>query len=77
MELNPISYEKFIMTGEIVFEISEKMLLEKVILQILGMFSVAAEMRFLEKENKIEKNNNIILSLNFYIKLHFIEKFII
>ena len=54
MQLNPIGYKKFITAGEIVFEVSEKMLLEKILLQTLGLFSMATEMRFLEKDNKIE-----------------------
>ena len=32
MQLSPIGYEKFVISGEIIFEISEKMLLQKVIL---------------------------------------------
>lgn len=55
------------MAGEIIFEISEKMLLQKIILQALGFFTVATEMRFLEKENKIKKiNDNIRTSYNFF-----------
>ena len=42
------------MTGEIIFEVSEKMLLEKIIILALGYFTIATEMRHMEKENKIK-----------------------
>lgn len=56
MHMNPITYEEFMFYGEIIYEISKKLLLEKVIYFSIILFTMATEIRFIEMEkSKPEK----------------------
>ena len=63
MHLSPVSYEEFTFYGDISYEISEKMLLEKIIFESICCFTIATEIRFLEldkcnnSQNKISTDN--------------------
>lgn len=52
MHMNPIGYEEFMFYGEIIYEVSKKLLLEKVIYLSVVLFTMATEIRFIELENK-------------------------
>jgi hypothetical protein len=54
MHMNPINYDEFSFFGEVIYEISKKMLLEKVIYLSICLFTMATEIRFIE----LEKNKN-------------------
>lgn len=56
MHMNPINYDEFSFFGEVIYEISKKMLLEKVIYLSICLFTMATEIRFIELEkSKTEK----------------------
>ena len=66
MHLQPVYYEDFSFCGDIIYEISRNMMLEKVIYLSICYFTIATEMRFIEMEkNKKKKFFNEISS---YIK---------
>lgn len=48
MHMNPITYEEFMFYGEIIYEVSKKLLLEKVIYLSVVLFTMATEIRFIE-----------------------------
>jgi len=50
MHMNPITYEEFMFYGEIIYEVSKKLLLEKVIYFSVVLFTMATEIRFIEIE---------------------------
>ncbi|KRX06384.1 hypothetical protein PPERSA_04997 [Pseudocohnilembus persalinus] len=55
MHMSPINYEEFTFFGDIYYELSQKMLLEKIIYFSVCYFTVATEIRFQELD-KIKKN---------------------
>lgn len=62
MHMNPITYEEFMFYGEIIYEVSKKLLLEKVIYFSVVLFTMATEIRFIEiekKKNASVNNSNI------------------
>jgi len=60
MHLSPVFYEDFSFYGDMVYEISKNMILEKVIYLSISYFTIATEIRFLE----MEKNKNKIKIVN-------------
>ena len=62
MHMNPITYEEFMFYGEIIYEVSKKLLLEKVIYFSVILFTMATEIRFIElekaKPSEKKKNND-------------------
>lgn len=54
MHMEGIKYEDFSFCGDIMYEISKRMILEKVIFLSVSYFTIATELRLIE----IEKNKN-------------------
>lgn len=52
MHMNSLTYEEFMFYGEIIYEVSKKLLLEKVIYFSVVLFTMATEIRFIELERK-------------------------
>lgn len=52
MHLSPISYDEFSFYGDILYEISYKMLLEKIIFHSICYFTLATEIRFIELDKQ-------------------------
>lgn len=50
MHMEPLSYEEFQSYGEMIYEISKRVLLEKVIYLSISYFTIATEFRFIEIE---------------------------
>jgi len=47
MHMNPIFYEDFCLCGEMIYELSKKLILEKVIYISIAFFTMATELRFI------------------------------
>jgi hypothetical protein len=50
MHMEPLAYEEFQSYGEMIYEISKRVLLEKVIYLSISYFTIATEFRFIEIE---------------------------
>lgn len=50
MHLEPLYYEDFSFLGDMLYEISKNMILEKVIYLSICYFTIATEIRFIEME---------------------------
>lgn len=48
MHMTPLLYENFSSSGEMLYEISKRLLLEKVIYLSISYFTIATELRFIE-----------------------------
>lgn len=48
MHMTPQTYEEFTQYGELIYEISKRVLLEKVIYMSISYFTIATELRFVE-----------------------------
>jgi len=59
MHLQPVFYEDFSFCGDMVYEISKNMILEKIIYLSICYFTIATEMRFMEME-KIKAKKGIL-----------------
>ncbi|KAL4456125.1 hypothetical protein ABPG74_014086 [Tetrahymena malaccensis] len=55
MHMVPVQYEEFSFFGDLMYEISKKMILEKVIYLSISYFTIATEIRFIE----IERNKHL------------------
>lgn len=59
MHMEGIKYEDFSFFGDIMYEISKRMILEKVIFLSISYFTIATELRLIEIErNKNNPNKN-------------------
>ncbi|KAM3140179.1 hypothetical protein pb186bvf_007732 [Paramecium bursaria] len=54
MQLKPKQYQDICLEGEYLYEFSQRILLEKILLLSIGYFTLATECRFIENEQKIK-----------------------
>lgn len=50
MHMSPMKYEEYCSYREMMYEISKKVLLEKIIYESISFFTIATEIRFVEIE---------------------------